>query len=200
MKRHLITVAVVVAAVFVTSLATVKANNMLAARPATVAVVNVADVYNNLKERDEIDADLNRQRREFQEEDDARQQTLKALQDDLKILPPDGDAFTTKRNELRFKVIELKAWREFKQLELEQESALQKERLYRKICDAVGEVARLDGYDMVFYKESNINFEGANAKQLDALIALRKLLYTRDDLEITERVVQKMNNDFVNAM
>lgn len=200
MNKHLVTLAIVLAAVFVTSLATVQASNMFAARTVTAGVVNVAKVYNSLKERDEIDADLSSQRRAFQEEDDARQETLKALQDDLKILPPEGDAFDAKKRELEYKVIELQAWRQFKQRQLEQEAALQKERLYRQITSAIGDVARLDNYDMIFYKEADIDFSGANAKQLDALIALRKVLWAKDDLDITDRVVQKMNNDFQNAM
>lgn len=199
-RLKLTNVAVIAAALLMTLWAGAQATSMLSARPTAIATVDVGRIYNALEEKKQIDAELKTLQNQIEQDDAARVETLRQLDADLKVVVPDSPAFKQKRSELEFKVIETEAWRELKKRQLGSEQAIQKEKLYRKIVAAVGDVATNSGYDAVLYRERDVDFKGANSQQIDALIALRKVLWCKDELDITDLVTQKMNNDYANRM
>ena len=176
------------------------AADRLVAKPTAIAVLSVADAYNALDEKVVVDAALATMGAQIKKEEETRVDELKQLQKDLEVLQPGGAAFRQKQERLQLLAFELKAWREFQQQRIVHEQALRKEQLYRKIMAAVGAFAEDIGYDLVLYQEREINFRGANSGQVDALIALRKVLWVKKELDITDAIVAKMNNDFVNVV
>jgi len=60
--------------------------------------------------------------------------------------------------------------------------------------------AQANEYDLVLYKEADVNFRNATSGQVDALIALRKVIWSKDSMDMTDSVIAKMNNDFNNAV
>ena len=76
---------------------------------------------------------------------------------------------------------------------------MQIEQLYRKTLDAIGRVAKDSGYDVVLFKEKAPDFTNANAQQISTMIQVRKLLWSSDDIDITQQITQRMNNEFENA-
>ena len=171
------------------------------AAPATVGVIDIAKAYNSLAEKTEIDAALETMRQNIEKENTARGEEIKALQDDLRELTrPGSEVYNKKRDELQLMALELQAWREFQKKRLGGEQAIRKEKLYKSILDAVGVYAQASEYDLVLYKEADVNFRNATSGQVDALIALRKVIWSKDAMDITDSVIAKMNNDFNNAV
>jgi Skp family chaperone for outer membrane proteins len=200
MKRmHLMTV-IVVFAVLATGALSLGAGAMMAARPTAIAVVDVVKVRNAMDEAREVTAEIERELQEFQNQDKARMQAIEELRQDLELLEPNTPAYTAKRQELLFKMVEARTWQEVKKAELNSEHAIQLERLYMKIVAAARDVAELNGYDIVMAAERQLDFSKANAQEIDALVALRKLLWHTPEINITDQVIQKMNNDFANGM
>ena len=78
------------------------------------------------------------------------------------------------------------------------EKVLQTGSMYRKLIDAMGKVATENGYDMVIFKEKEIPFNKLKPEALSTYIAMRKVLWVRNDLDITDQVVQRMNNEWRN--
>ena len=72
------------------------------------------------------------------------------------------------------------------------------EDLYRKCLDATEVVAKDLGYDVVLFKESTPDFNYENPQQLSTQIQVRKLLWSADEVDITDAVAQRMNNAYNN--
>ncbi len=168
------------------------------ARPTAVAVVNVQEVFESLEEKTQVETTMKAQLDSLNEQEQDRKKELQALQADLEILAPGTPAFTEKQHELERKSIELQAWRGFQTQKLQRERGIQIEMLYRKVIDSIGQVAEQNQYDIVMFKESAVNFQGAKPEALTALIQVRKVLWAADDLDLTNNVIQMMNNEFSN--
>lgn len=200
MTKFKISILIVAVTVFFTALAGAKAGHMLAAQPTKVAIIDVVKVRNGLEEAKQVAAEIEDELRKAETEQKGRIEEIEALREDLGILAPDTDAYQEKQQQLLLRSVEAKAWQEVAKAQLNAEHAIQLEALYRKIVKASQDIATVHGHDMVIAKERNINFKNAKPQEIDAIIALRKILWSRDDMDITELVIQKMNNDFANAM
>ncbi len=170
----------------------------LAGRTTSVAVCDVQVTFASLKEKAQIEADIQTQKQRLQQEKQKREQEIRQLQSDLEILSPDTPAYDQKQQELEQKSIRFQAWAAFQNKKLNRVRALQVEKIYKHMIDAIGRVAQENGYDLVLYKEGAVKFRGAKPEQLSGLIQIRKVLWSAEDLEITELVVTTMNNEFVN--
>jgi len=200
MKKSSMFIVTVASAIVVSAIVGARAGSMMSAKPTAVSVVDVFLVRGRLDEAKQIGAEMEQELQQFQQEDKVRTDKVKELEEDIKVLQQDSEALKQKQTELLYKAIETKTWREVKKAQLGSDHAIQLERLYHKIVDASKAVAELNGYDIVLAKERDIDFSKNNSKEIDALISLRTLVWSRDEVEITESVIQKMNNDFKNNL
>ena len=104
---------VLVMALGIVGLVGANATGMLASRPTAAAVVDVQAVFESLKEKLQIEANLKSQLEGLNSEEQNRKRTLEELKSDLEILAPDTPAYNEKQAKLEQRVIELQAWRTF---------------------------------------------------------------------------------------
>lgn len=199
MKSHRFWSLLIVAAILgFGALGLASAAQALKGRPTAVAVCDITRAFDALKEKAQVEADLQTRTQNLQQLENDKKNELRQLQSDLELLAPDTPAFEQKQMELERKSVELQAWAAYESAKLQRERAVQIEGLYRKMVDAIGRVAKENGFDIVLYKEPAINFRGAKPEQLAPLIQMRKVLYTADNLDITDLVLNTLNNEFVN--
>lgn len=200
MKKYKLSALLITALVLFTGLAGVQAGAILAPQPTKVAIVDIIAVRNGLKEAKTISVEIEDKLRKAEQEQKKRIEEINSLKEDLGILGPGTDAFKEKQHQLILKSVEAKAWQEVAKAQLNVEHAVQLEAMYRKIVAASTDIATVHGYDMVLSKEREINFRNAKPQEIDALIALRTILWSREDMDVTQLVIQKMNNDFTNGI
>lgn len=194
--RHLFAA---VALLLAGGLAVTLAAGAVKGRPTALAVVDVQKSFDSLSEKVQVEADLQSAADKIKQEELDRQKDLKQLQEDLGILARNTPAFTQKSDELEKKVVEFQAWRNWQTAKLSRERGVRIEDIYRKLTDAIGRVAKESGYDMVLFKEGPIRFPADKPEQISAMVQVRKVLWAADDLDLTEQVIQKMNNEYKNA-
>lgn len=174
------------------------AQNRMAAEPTAAAVVDLQVLLENLDERTEREADVARERERLQQEAEQKRSQLQQIRNELDMLKAGTPNFREKQAELQKTAIELNVWTQYQQQRINRETGLMIEDLYRKCLDAVEATAEDAGYDMVFFKESSPDFNYENPQQLSAQISVRKLLWSSDEVDITNAVAQRMNNAFNN--
>jgi len=174
------------------------ARSLMAGRPTSVAVVDVQLVFESLKEKVQIEADLKGRLEQLNQDEQDRKRELEELKSDLEILAPDTPAYNEKQAKLEQSAIELQAWRTFQTQKLNRERGLQIERLYRKLLDAIGRISQQNGYDLVLFKEKPVDFRGTKPEALNTLIQVRKVLWSSDELDLTDQIIQLINNEFSN--
>lgn len=168
------------------------------AQPTAVAVVDLKALLDNLDERAAREADVTRSRERLQQEAEQRRNEFQQLRNELDMLKPGSETFQNKQDELQRTALELKVWSEYQQQKVNRETGLMIEDLYRKCLDAIGLTAEDLGYDVVLFKEDTPDFNYENPAQLSTQIQVRKVLWSRDAIDITDEVAQRMNNAFNN--
>lgn len=169
-----------------------------AKKAAVIAVVDVQNVFANLKERDAVEADITQQTEALQKEATERAQKIKELEADLPLLAKDSKAWKETRENLERMAIEFRAWQEFKKRSLENEKVIRIQELYKKAIDQIGKVAEREGYDLVLFKDQTAAPTTNNQQQIAAIIQNRKLLYAAERMDITDQITQLLNNQFAN--
>ncbi len=165
----------------------------------TIAVVDVAEVFENLEERGVIEADIRDKITAMQKWEQTKAAELTGLQSDMDIMDPNSDGFKKAIAELERKTIALRIERDVRQRKIQREMAQSLEGLYRKVVDGIGVVAAAEGYDLVLTKDRTPSLENASQQQILGMIQLRKTLYSNPQMDITQRVKTKLNNDYNNT-
>jgi outer membrane protein len=172
------------------------AHAQTAAKATAIAVVDVSKVFNDLSERSAIEADINSLRERIQKEDTQRKQELDALQADLRILSPNEEAFKQTVAKAEIKSLEYQAWKQYQQRKIDNETTNRIQDLYNKVLDAIERLAKKDGYDLVLFKDQTESLRGQNPQQITAMIQIRKVLYSKTELDITDQIKQLCNNEY----
>lgn len=179
---------------------TAHAGHALLASPTAQAVADVQKIYDALDEKRHIDAEMQTRQDNLAAELNKRQTEIKQLQSDLELLPAGGDDFARTQEELERKAIDLQAWGTYEQKKLQREVAIRNERMLRKVIDAVGRVAQDNGYDAVLNPENKIQVPTGNPAQPTRTANLPIVLWNSGQHDITDQVIQLMNNEFANMV
>src|SRR5207247_265603 len=139
---------------------------------------------------------LNGRKEKITQELQDRGKELKTLQEELGFLDAGNPAYKKKQEDLERKAVELKVWQEWQTATFLRESGLQTAGLYRKIAGAAAKVAKDSGFDVVLYKEPEPEFNVSKPEEIKQIIRGRKVLWTADDLDLTDQVTQLMNNEY----
>ena len=168
-----------------------------AAAPTRVAVVDVQRAFNDLEEKAELEAQLRSLATEFESDRQQRVKTLREAEADLEILVRDSPAYRQQLAKVERLAIELRVTQNHHVQRLNRRRAVQTEHLYRRLLDGIGQVAETSDVDLVLFKESTPDFTRADAQtkpeQIAALIQVRKVLWHRDALDLTDAVVNHLN-------
>ena len=167
-------------------------------KPTRVAVCDVQVVFDALEEKGQVEADLQEMVEKLQEEGKSREQKIKDLKFDMEILAKGSEAHKKKVGEIERALMELRVFQGLRALRINRERALKTQYLYRKMSDAVGRVAKENDFGIVLFKERPVDFTNTKAEALNAVINMRKVLWAADELDLTQQVIQKMNNEFTN--
>lgn len=195
-RRHPALIVVAVVTLLVVGLAGAGAQQAMQAEPTAVAVVDLERVFDQLEEMSALEADANSKAEQIQKQAEEKRQEVQQLQSDLGLLKAGTEEHRQAQEEVEMAAIEFRTWLQFQKQKLERERGVMVEGLYRKTLDAVEQVADGSGYDLVLYKArtTDLNFE--SARDLAQRIQARKVLYADDALDITDEVVQRMNNTY----
>jgi len=168
--------------------------------PTTVAVVDMQEVFSKLKERQQLRAELQSRADEIALEVQERQKSLKTKREDLALLSPGSPDYQRVQNDIEAAAIEIRVWAEVEDAKLKKEQARVTERMYRDVIDELGELAKEQRVEMVMFKEPPIDFDNASMDQIVTIISVRKVLWSDDRLDMTESLIQRMNNRYANRV
>ncbi|MCA9300337.1 MAG: OmpH family outer membrane protein [Phycisphaerales bacterium] len=167
------------------------------ANPTAVAVVNVERLMNSLDEMKDRTAT-------WQKNAEARQKLIDEivdqktrLEDQLKTVPND-DASLARRREISTQILEAdtlaKARTEVFQRLIEVERGEFFSIVYAKSIDAIGRLAKQDGWDVVLFDDRGVIVpKSAPATTVTQVIQSKTILYASDTVDITDDLITMMN-------
>ncbi len=160
-----------------------------------VAVVDVAQVFNNSQQAKDLTSELEQRRQALQVEAQQRQRELEALRMDLDALAPGSDAYQAKLDQIEQAGVSAQVWQRVEEAKLQRTHNRLTEAMYNRILEAIGQVAQEQGFQLVLYRD-NLDMPTDTQRELMSKIALRKVLYHDPGLDITDAVLARVNQQY----
>ncbi|MEX2215363.1 MAG: OmpH family outer membrane protein [Phycisphaeraceae bacterium] len=175
------------------------------AQKSGAAVVDVRKIYDNLREWNQAKAEIQTMADLVKQEDQRRQQKLLELQQDLGIILRTDPNFDRKQEEYERAALDRNVWLAYQQAKLGREEVMRMEHIYNKMVDVSKRVALAAGYNMVLIKEQPLKLlqpqeQITKREQLWDKIDARKIIWAADELDLTEQVRTKMDNEFTSGV
>jgi Skp family chaperone for outer membrane proteins len=163
--------------------------------PSSAAVVDVVKVFNEYQRTKQINDQLTQQQQEMQDQRKQKLDRIEALKAELENFHPDSKDYYNRQKELLKLSIELDSFTRVSAEEIKREFRIQTEDIYKEIIGAVEAVAQNSGYDLVLFMDK-VEIQGDSFPALLEKIRERKVLYHSPKLEITDSVLDQLNQAY----
>ncbi|MCK5564021.1 MAG: OmpH family outer membrane protein [Planctomycetes bacterium] len=158
-----------------------------------VGVISIRGVFENSKRNAQWQDEMERHRKQIVGELEKQSAVIKAVRADMETRKPDSVDYLNLMREMMEKAGSLEAKEKFHQQDLAMKEQRWTEKLYLDMAKAVAKVAKSQGLDIVLAKDEN-QFPAATANELMMIIKTSKIMYSRDELDITDEVVKVLDN------
>ncbi len=185
-------------AVLVVGLVGVNAQSAGTGEPTSVAVVDLRALYDSLREKQQIDSELESIRTRLTAERDERQKEIAQLQQDMDMLVPGTPPYAEALEKYEKAALDYQLWAAYEQNKIARENNARIESLTRKAEAAIEAVAQSQGVDLVLYKQQTIRL-GTNAQGRVQAVNINVVAWSGKSVDITSLVAQHMNNEFENS-
>jgi len=167
--------------------------------PTRIGVIDLARLINDLDELKDRNGEIQAKATAYKKELDKIKEEAEALQRRLEHEVPRTDIKL--RIEVRTQLAEKMSLGDARKkayetlLELENGEIIRG--LYEKVGAAAGEFAKREGYDMLFMDDRGISLDAnTGIERVNATIQNKRVIYAADELNVTMRLLTKMNNDY----
>ena len=166
-----------------------------AAAPTRVAVCDVVMAFNNYERARDLTKQFEAEGERIKQLDADRAQAIQKLRERLDALAPGSKEYKARLEELEGLADEQEVWRGVQNGKILRRRRERTEEMYGEILDAIAEVAKERGFDIVIYREA-VDVASQTTAQLLQKIALRKCLYARPALDLTQAVLERANQNY----
>ncbi|MFG0328273.1 MAG: OmpH family outer membrane protein [Phycisphaerales bacterium] len=174
------------------------AGSRFQAPTTSVATINWLEATKTIDEWIARRTELDQARAAFDAERKSRADALTEKQSALEVYPEGSEIYNREADKLRMEIVQNKAWSDFQNELLQRRELRAQIEIYLKINEAVTEVAKRDGWNLVIWDDSEALLPRAN--QIEAgpeSISRRRVFYADEQVtDITEDVAQFMNNNY----
>ncbi|HEX4794478.1 MAG TPA: OmpH family outer membrane protein [Humisphaera sp.] len=170
-----------------------------AAQNLKVATANPYRIYTQIKESADFQQKLEADKQKLVKEDNDKKMAINEKLSQRQQVKPDHPTFTVLSRQIEQASSEYKAWQETQNSELARQQKMKFLATYKKIEDAVGRVAEQEKIDLVLStgpREFPTTVEGMNFNELEGLIGSRKIMYSKNIPDISEKVIALLDADY----
>ena len=171
--------------------------------PTTVVVVDLPAVLGGLQQRSAAETELAAMGERIKAEGEKWQAELEAMNTQFEEIPEtDIAARDALEDKFARKALEFQEWQRYKAEQADIEKSLLMQDLYRQIREAISEMAEIEGYDIVLMDDSEqeliLNPEARISRdgQVRQQIRSKRVLFSKPAVDITEELIERMNNEF----
>lgn len=171
-------------------------------RQPVIATVDLNRALEGLNERATLEDRLRQREAELQGKLEDMVAELEDERSKLEVMPA-GSERRRLEDQLRQMVIRIEFESQFSRRLLDQTEAELLKGLYEKMVDATGRLAERNGYTMVIATDERMRLPapegGATSADVQRAILSRRMLHVDRSHDITEELVNMMNNEFAAA-
>ncbi len=194
MRRHgmlIIAGALALAAFLIPSSAQAPAG----AAATRVAVCDVVAVFNDYQKAKDLSGQFDERAKQIQAEGEQRQKAVRTMQETLEALVPGSKEYESQLQQYDKLSVESTVWLEVQKKQIARERFLLTEQMYQEVLEAIAQIAKEGHFDLVFHRDSTEAPSKSNVELLNK-IALRKCLYANPQVDLTQAVLTRVNQNY----
>lgn len=166
------------------------------AAPASIATINLDVLFNRLDEARHLADALEVKRQELVKEPKQLADQMAKINENLELMERSPEEELGDRVRLMVLNEQQKAVVKAAELVLSLENGRMYRELYQKALTTVEGIAAREGYDLVLLDDRAIKVSEGDAERVTASILARQILYATESIDITQAVIDQMNNDY----
>lgn len=168
--------------------------------PAAVAVVNVRQAMDAIKESAFLQDFLSGKRKDALKGLEEKQKAIESLKESLKIMAPGSAAALEKQEQIVELSVNLEGDQKVQEDKYGRLVNASRLNLYRKVCARAGKLAEEKGYDLLLDQtitQDTLNKIPTSARAAEHFLnGDRELLWAKKSTDLTDDLVAAMNNEF----
>lgn len=168
-----------------------------------IGVVNPSRILREMKETKDVEQSLSAERDALQAQANEKTAKIAKLEDDRKQVKPDAPQWAELNRQIVSLRSEFEGWKKIVDEDLGRKMRDQSLKLYGKIRDAINEVSKAENLDIVLSEQSEMP-DGDVARippmqLLGALFSNKQVIFRKDSLDITDKVIAKLDSGYTPA-
>jgi len=161
-------------------------------RATAVGVCDVVEVFNNYQRAKDLTADFKVKRDSIQQQHDARSDAIEEKDKELQSLLEGSPEYEKQYRELRMMVNDAQVWAQTEESLAQREHLRLTTEMYDEILGMISVVSNEQGFDIILFRETR-DTKADTMQDLLLQMQNRKVLYNNDDVDITDRVLNRLN-------
>jgi len=158
----------------------------------TVAVCDVVEVFNNYERASDLAAEFKIRRDKINEESEARRQAIEDKSQEMQHLLEGSPEYEKQLQEFQRMIINAEVWARTEEGLAQRDQLRLTTDMYEEILKMVKVIAEEQGYGLVLFREGR-DTEADSMQEMLAQMQNRKILFSSDDIDITGRVLSRLN-------
>jgi len=164
--------------------------------PTSVAVCDIEAIFRNYDRATELLDRLNEERVRIKNEYEQRGKAVQALELELGALKEGSEEYEGRLQEIQRLGIESNTYLQFSESLIRRKHHGLTEEMYREILAGIAQIAQEKGIDLILYRDEQVAQSSNDAMELLTQIRNRKVLYSREGLDITQVVLERLNQAY----
>ncbi|MEW6358895.1 MAG: OmpH family outer membrane protein [Planctomycetota bacterium] len=164
-------------------------------RPLKIGVVNITKLYDSYKKKREMEDDLRAQREQKTRVVREKENEIKRLAEEIKVLELGSEARKKREAELEKRQVELQSFTQVSVGAMTTQTREIMEKLYAEVVEAVQEYGRKHGFDLII-KWENVEVSSKTMDELLYKINQRTVLFTSEHIDLTDELISALNTGY----
>ena len=167
--------------------------------PAKIAIANPAHIFAELAETKSLQIQMQDEQKKFTTAQEEKMKAINDMKTRRDALLPDHPQWAELNSQLAALTAEYRVWVETQKVIAESTQKSKMTALFKKIEQGVAEIAKEDGIDLVIADNRDPlppNLDEIDVRTLRGLLLQRDVIYASDKLDMTEKVVTRLDSKY----
>ena len=163
-----------------------------AAASVRIAIANPAHIFADMAETKALQAEMAEQQKQFQIAQKSKTDEITDMKNKRDALNPEHPQWAQLNADLAKMTAEYRVWIETEKAKAESMQKVKMKKLFHEIEEAVGQIAKQDGYDLVLADTRDplpSSLDEIDVRTLRGMLLSRDVIYATDRIDISQAVV-----------
>jgi Skp family chaperone for outer membrane proteins len=164
--------------------------------PSGIRTVDLVKAFNGLQQKTDGETEIRNLKDKLDKDGDTLNKELDALHKELELYKSESPEFRATEEKLLRKVADVASYGEFEERRLLLEQRLKTLQTYSTLRKGVEDYARENNIALVLMTDEPNLIDARSQQELLAKISTRKVIYAHESMDITSKVIERLNADY----